>query len=495
MKRALKYAAICLILIIALAGGLSLFGLRQIKYFPDVEVPLEDIQVDPSEIMAHIQKIVSFGNRLPGTGGDAAVRAYILQQFKEYSLQTQAPESYEVPMYFPKNWRLSLSDPPLGDTLEIPCFYMPFSASTEEGGITAPLVYVADGQKIDELDLTGKIAAYDMICKPKGLKLYAKLLFMHDPDHTLDSSGQVVRPKLEFEYEMFGRLKGAGALGMIGLLGCLQWDSDHYYPQMSFGLEKSIPGVWVRPSYCEAVREKARKGGVEATMVVTSSTATGKSANIHAILPGRIEEYYLVFSQHDTYFDGAVQDASGVAVVLALARHFSHTDRPLKRGVVFMTLSHVNGRLGEKAFIEMHRSNLLAKTALAAAIEHIGRELDPQPDLSFKVSERPSFRMMFTTLNRKLNAIVKSALIKQDYRRSVIVPQWLVEKITGKARGISAEFHEMGLPVVGFMSNPPYMFFPQDTPAAVAADQLVPTVQLMASILRAADELTWQELR
>ena len=495
MKRLLKIVAVCLLLMVIVVAGVILFGLSQIKYFPDVEVPVESVEIDEGTLMGHIEKIVSFGNRLPGTGGDAAARAYILQQFKDYGLQAGAPENYDVPMYFPKNWRLTLTDAAGGETLEVPCFFMPFSASSGDAGLTAPLVYVGDGKKIDAFDLTGKIAAYDMLFKPKGLKLYSKILFMYDPDQTLDSSARVVRPDLEFEYEMYEKLKAAGAVAMIGLLGGLQWDSDQYYPQMTFGREKSIPGVWVRPSYCEAVRQRGRKKGVEATLVMTASTGAGTSANIYAILPGQIDEYYLVFSQHDTYFNGAVQDASGVAVVLALARHFAQTDRPLKRGVIFMTLAHVNGRSGERAFIEMHRNDLLAKTALVVAIEHIGRELDPQPDLSFKVSERPSFRMMFTALNRKINSIVKSSIIKQDYRRSVIVPQWMVEKITGKARGISAEFHTIGLPVVGVMSSPPYMFFPQDTPAVVAKDQLVPTANLISSILRATDELKWQDLR
>ena len=495
MKRLLKIGAICLLMIVVVAAGVILFGLSKIKYFPDAEVPVETIEADQGIMLGHIEKIVSFGNRLPGTGGDAAARAYILQQFKDYGLQTAEPDNYDVPMYFPKNWRLSLTDAARGGTLEIPCFFMPFSASTGEAGITAPLVYVGDGKEIDGSDLTGKIAAYDMLFKPKGLKLYSKLLFMYDPDQTLDSSARVVRPDLEFEYKMFEKLKAAGAVAMIGLLGGLQWDSDQYYPQMTFGREKSIPGVWVRPSYCEAVRQQGQKNGVEATMIMTSGTGTGTTANVYAILPGQIDEYYLVFSQHDTYFDGAVQDASGVAVVLALARHFSQSNRPLKRGVIFMTLAHVNGRFGERAFIDKHRNDLLAKTALVVAIEHIGRELDPQPDLSFRVSERPSFRMMFTALNRNINSIVKSSIIKQDYRRSVIIPQWMVEKITGKARGISAEFHKIGLPVVGVMSNPPYMFFPQDTPAVVAKDQLIPTANLISSILRATDELTWQDLR
>ena len=45
------------------------------------------------------------------------------------------------------------------------------------------------------------------------------------------------------------------------------------------------------------------------------------------------------------------------------------------------------------------------------------------------------------------------------------------------------------------MSNPPYMFFPEDTMEAVATDQLVPTANLMATILRTADAYELDDLR
>jgi hypothetical protein len=396
-------------------------------------------------------------------------------------------------MYHPKAWGLSLSEASSGTSQTVPAFYMPFSSNTDSDGVNGPLVYMADEESMEGLDLSGKIAAYEMKFKPKGLKTYSKILYMYDPDKTLESSSRVVRARLEYETKMYEALKSKGAIGMIGLLSGLQWDSDRYYPQMSFGLEKSIPGVWIRPSLCETVREWAGKTGASATLKLDARISTGTTANVYAILPGRVDEYYLVFSQHDTYFDGAVQDASGVAVMLALAKHFAAA-KPLKRGIVFLSVAHTNGRVGEKNFIQNHGDDILSKTALVVAIEHIGRELDPQPDLNFKVSGRPSFRMFFTALNKNINGMLKSSILKHDYKRSVIIPQWLVEKITGKSRGISAEFHEFGLPVIGFMSNPPYMFFPEDTIDAVAADQLVPTANVIASILRTADGLSMDDL-
>ena len=495
MKRFFKIFGLLLVILILGIAVAVFYGLHKFKNFPDVKVATEAIDATADELSGHIETIVSFGLRNPGTPGDRATQTYILQKFSDYGLKSATRDPFEIPMFHPKSWRLSLGDNGGSETITIPCSYIPFSASTDEKGITAPLVYVGPGENIDELDLKGKIGVYEMKFKPKGLKTYSKILFMYDPDSTLESSARVVRAGLEFEYKMYEMLKAKGAVGMIGLLSGLQWDSDRYYPQMSFGLEKSIPGVWVRPSYCDQVRQWAGKENAVGNLVMTADTSQGETANVFAVLPGQIDEYYLVFSQHDTYFDGAVQDASGVAVILALARHFAETSSPLKRGIVFMTVAHTNGRVGELDFIKRHRNDILSKTALVIAVEHIGLELDPRPDLKFTVSQRPSFRMFFTALNQDINGMVKSAVIDQDFRRSVIIPQWLVEKITGKARGISAEFHEIGLPVIGFMSNPPYMFFPEDTMQAVATDQLVPTANLMATILRTADGYAMDDLR
>ena len=100
-----------------------------------------------------------------------------------------------------------------------------------------------------------------------------------------------------------------------------------------------------------------------------------------------------------------------------------------------------------------------------------------------------------TSQNKNVNGIVKSCILHNDYRRSIIIPQWIVKQTTGKARGISGELYEAGAPVVGLLPNPPYIFFKEDTPETVARDQLAPTTDLVISILRTADTLPLEELQ
>jgi len=300
------------------------------------------------------------------------------------------------------------------------------------------------------------------------------------------------------ERQIHDKAVAKGAVGMVGLLSQLQWESDTFCPQMNHGVSKRIPGYWVSPGNSVVVKEWLKRSDVVGTMTMDAELGRSVTYNIRATLPGRTDEYYIVMGHHDAPFANAVQDASGVSVVLALARHFSAVsqERPLERGIIFLTVGgHTLGRLGEKAFVERHRKDLLPKVALVVSVEHIAREFVPGEDLSFTCSDYPSLRMFVTSGRRSVMGIVKSCIVHHDYRRSVIIPQWIVRRVTGKARGISGEFYEAGLPVIGLLPNPPYMFFKEDAPDTVARDQLAPTTDLIVSMLRTADTLPINKLR
>jgi hypothetical protein len=176
---------------------------------------------------------------------------------------------------------------------------------------------------------------------------------------------------------------------------------------------------------------------------------------------------------------------------MALAKYLSRVkeEQPLKRGILFLNVgAHTLGRLGESYFVTKHKDGILSKTALVVSVEHIGKRFMPQRDRSFKTDEFHLFRSFLITNNKQIEKMVESAIKNNDFRRSLVVPQEFVLKATGKARGISGEFYEAGFPVVGLLSSPNYLFFKEDTPEAVAEDQLVPTVEVILSILRAADD-------
>jgi len=469
-----------------------------LRSVPKLSVEAEETTQSGDEIFAWIADITRLGWRSPGGEGGRRTRDYIARQFQSFGLKVAELEPFEVGTFEATDWEFLISDPAEGETESVPCHYIPFSPPTGEAGVRGELIYVGDGEGIEDIDLAGGIAVFEHPAKPALSPVLRRLFFLHDPDQTLAGEPRILMQDSDFERWIYQKVRDAGAVGMVGLLGQMQWDSDAFSPQMNHGLRKTIPGVWIRRSLAPRVRALAVKGSVTGTIRMQSRLDRGTAHNLWAELPGRTDEYYLVMAHYDSHFAQAVQDASGVSVVLALAAHFASVrDRlPLERGIIFLAVdAHTVGRVGERHFVDRHLDGLLRNTALVISAEHIGRRLHPQQDLSFAVSEVPSFRMLLTSWGGVVPEIAKAAVLHTDYRRSMVIPQRLVRATTGKARGISGEPFEAGLPTVGLLSAEPYLNFPEDTLEAVARDELVPSTNLLIALIRAADESPLSEFR
>ncbi|MEX1002536.1 MAG: M20/M25/M40 family metallo-hydrolase [Crocinitomicaceae bacterium] len=105
--------------------------------------------------------------------------------------------------------------------------------------------------------------------------------------------------------------------------------------------------------------------------------------NVIGCIPGKKKKKYVVFSAHydhlgrmgeDTYFPGANDNASGVAMLLSLAKHYK--THPPKYTVVFCFFSGEEaGLLGSKYFVE-HPYFKLKKTKFVLNIDIMGGATD-----------------------------------------------------------------------------------------------------------------------
>jgi len=492
-----RFSMILGILLVLFVGSIACV-LFYVKFPPTFEITAERTSLRNDEIFGWIEQIVSFGPRKPATQGDERTRAFITERFAEFGLELAEPEPVDVETSRVRTWRFSLKDRSSGEELVVPTFHIPFPAPTPEEEVEAEPAYVGDGDDIDRMDLNGKIVVFEQPAKTINIDLQKKLFFFYDPAGSIPKGYRPSSLEAMKERQIHDKVVAKGAMGMVGLLSQLQWESDTFCPQMNHGVSKRIPGYWVSPKNARVLREWLARENVVGKMTMGAELGRSVTYNVWATLSGKRDEYYIVMGHHDAPFANAVQDASGVSVVLALAKHFSavRQERPLERGIIFLTVGgHTLGRLGERAFVERHRNNLLPKTALVVSVEHIAREFVPGEDLSFTCAGDPALRMFVTSGKRSIDGIVKSSILQNDYRRSVLIPQWIVKRTTGKARGISGEFYEAGVPVIGLLPNPPYMFFKEDTPATVARDQLAPTTDLIISMLRTADTLPMDRFR
>ena len=97
-----------------------------------------------------------------------------------------------------------------------------------------------------------------------------------------------------------------------------------------------------------------------------------KSTSVWGSLPGATDENVIVMAHQDAYFDGALDNASGMAVMLALAEHFAKVPQAQRRRTLrfVATAGHHVGSPNGK-WLHDHRDTAVAKTALMINCEHI----------------------------------------------------------------------------------------------------------------------------
>jgi hypothetical protein len=94
--------------------------------------------------------------------------------------------------------------------------------------------------------------------------------------------------------------------------------------------------------------------------------------NVYGLIPGRSSDEYIVAIAHlDAFFDGAIDNASGLAALLAWARHFAQREEPPGRSILLVaTAGHHSGSPGTERLINQHR-DILDKAVLVLNCEHL----------------------------------------------------------------------------------------------------------------------------
>ena len=104
----------------------------------------------------------------------------------------------------------------------------------------------------------------------------------------------------------------------------------------------------------------------------TERRANLKTQSIYGTLPGSTDESIIVLAHMDAYYDGALDNASGLSVMVSMAEHFSKVPRAQRRrSMVFVgTAGHHVGS-PNSPYLRDQRADLIAKTALIINCEHV----------------------------------------------------------------------------------------------------------------------------
>ncbi|MEN8162185.1 MAG: M28 family peptidase, partial [Myxococcota bacterium] len=371
---------------------------------------------DAKQIHAWIETIFDRGIRRPGTPADRWTEQFCLERFRAFGLGSVRLEPVRLPAWEPREWSLRVDGP--GGALELPCFPLPHSAPTEERDLElvawnpdsptdAKGKAVLEDVRLVRLPATAPAARAarqgaglseaERIVDPRGTFAEATHLLPFGP-----RIQWVLEPALE-----------AGAAAWIGALVDYPGDSCEYY--VPYDAEaRAIPGLWIRGSDGARLRALLAAGPVRVRLRVDSRREEIVSHNVVGELPGADDEWVVIGSHHDGPWASAVEDASGVALVLAQAAYWSRVPREERphRLVFLLNAGHMAGGTGCLAFLEAHAANV-ERIVLEIHLEHAAREFAGRDGTPAPTGE-PEVRWFFTSRIPALERAVADALAAEE---------------------------------------------------------------------------------
>ena len=214
----------------------------------------------------------------------------------------------------------------------------------------------------------------------------------------------------------------------------------------------------------------------------------GSDANAEA-------ENLIVTCHHDAPFNSAVEDASGLAVLLALAKEFAAAQqRPqrLHRDLLFVISSgHFHGGVGNRVFAERHAGGLVKRTVAALGVEHIAEETESDGHGGYRLTGRPEVRALFFDGSRRFADVLAEEAEHQRIDRLVCADAY---SFGPEPPCDSAPFFTAGIPSACHISGPLYLFDPHDTVDKVRPVDLIPVKNFFANVIRRLDAIPAAEL-
>ena len=442
------------------------------------------------EIMNWIAKIYNQGIRRPGYPADYWAENWVKDEYEIYNLLDIKFDPIPVKKWEATEAKLKLwmVDNPT-EIVEIPCFPIPYTSPNKE--IEADL-----SLNSGESQLNGKILVSDL----NLFKFPAKMAMAlsgadrcYDPTNELEKLEQTVPFDIRFQEVLKPALEN-NASGFIGILSGYIWETDKYYVPYD-AVERKIPGVWVSGNNGKKIMDLMNKGKVKASIHYDAQISEVISHNITGILQGNSDEWVVIGTHHDGPWNSAVEDASGMALVLAQVKYWSQIpkeDRPFNF-MFLMNCGHMAGGRGTEEFVKRNK-DFLSKVVTAIHLEHVARDVRSENGKLIPL-DAPTVRWWFTSRILRLEKIVEEAIIKEDLQRSIMLPPDNLIPGHEMPPTDGAYYHPAGIPFVSFLTAPPYLFDTGDTMDKIHQESLIPITQAVIRIINSLEGFKAKDLR
>ncbi len=300
--------------------------------------------------------------RIAGFSSSDLTVAWAVEQFRKAGITDVRTQSIaqdpKAALWLPQSWQVRLLGDPAfgpGSTDIVLESALPVSPShLTSGTLTAPLVYVgaATPAVLQHIDVKGKIAVQLIV--PQGHMLFER--------GAVDARSE----------ELMAR-GAAGVFNLVRLPGNeLSRDfSDCGNPCFNIGGRDG----W----FLESLLDRAAKAGLQDKLRVridlqTQTFRNMKATNGVAVIKGRSDDTIVLNAHVDGWFDGAGDNADGLAVLVALARYYAKPGNMPERTLVLVASAghHTPGINGPRSFVATN-PELAKRAVMLVNIEHVAQ--------------------------------------------------------------------------------------------------------------------------
>lgn len=426
--------------------------------------------VDQETMMAWVETVVDFGIRRTGYPEEAEVARWLVTEFERAGLEDVRLEPVEVNRWVPSSCEVTWwSDAEPDSRSTATCFSLPYSQPQVD--VTLPAVADTGTE-----DLTGAVGVFRNRFPEIPQKLFAdeSLEVLLDSATLAEDAQPIpfgVRNGALFG-DFFESTTSRGGAGMIGVIENL---GTHEYYAPYTGVNVDIPAVWMDEDSGNDLLAAIETGSVTVSIKSSAERQPVESANVVGFLPGSTDEdpdaahNVVIGSHYDAPWASAVEDATGIAQVLAQATWWASVPRDERPNDLTFVLAtgHMSGAAGSHAFVDSH-ADLLDRTVLTMYLEHVA--LRPEmTEAGMTPTAEPEVRWWFVTDRQDLRDLVVDALKGQGMNRDLILPD---VGFFGAAGPLSdaAPHTWAGVPIASMISAPAYLFDPRDTVEMVDAE-------------------------
>ncbi len=405
-----------------------------------------------------------YWGRISGTKYEAMTADWTEAQFRRLGLEGIRRQPFDLrPQWFPTDWSLTATGG--GQTLSFVSANPAMGSQAYANGIEAEAVWVGLGTAADFAgrDVAGKAVVIQTILAPGQM------------GNSASWEGATTRAQEEGAALIIGIWGYGGNLAVWQSTNAFQMVRDPDGTSRYVSERVTIPGFFMGFEDGRTLRDLVGTGQrVTISARVETEMREGlASPSVYGTLPGTTDETIYVMAHMDGYYDAALDNASGMAVMIGLAEYFARVPQTARRrSITFIgTAGH---HVGSPNAAYLRDQGMLENTALMINCEHIA----PTQFVAFNTE----LRLTNTVTPRRWWVHGSQQLLDMTLDAYRTFGVSLIGEMDGRATGEMMSI-DKAAPSVQLIRSPEHKHTDGDIPALVPAAGLEAVARAFAKII------------